>query len=113
MDGGLGGRLTQPPRRTSRGTWRQDKVDDLLAGSPRTTPAADRAGIIASGPGVGPVPAPMILGRLGDATRVRDLAALRSVAGLAPEVHQSGTVDRHDGVITAATVCWATRCSSA
>lgn len=37
---------------------------------------------------------PMILGRLGDANRFRDLAAIRSYSGLVPGVDQSGVTDR-------------------
>ena len=63
--------------------------------------AADPTGIVASAPGVGPVLAPMILGRLGDAKRFQDLAAVRNFTGLVPKVSQSGTVDRHDGLTKA------------
>ncbi len=58
----------------------------------------DPTGIVASAPGVGPILAPMILGRLGDAKRFRDLAAVRSYTSLVPRVSQSGVVDRHDGL---------------
>jgi transposase len=136
-------RLTRLLIRASRGAWRQDKADALLAAAAETLrlwPAgavdfaeladdiavearlvgqlgeeieqlddritvhyqqADPAGIVASAPGVGPVLAPMILGRLGDATRFRDLAAVRNYTGLVPKVSQSGTVDRHDGLTKA------------
>jgi transposase len=56
---------------------------------------ADPAGIILSGPGVGPVLAAGILGRLGDPTRFTSLRAVRAFTGLVPSVDQSGTTDRH------------------
>lgn len=132
-------RLTRTLIRASRGAWREDKADALLAAARETLALwpdgavdfaeladdiavearlvrqlgeeidalddriavhhqqADPAGIVASAPGVGPVLAPMILGRLGDANRFRDLAAVRSYTGLVPKVSQSGTTDRHDG----------------
>lgn len=125
--------------RASRGAWREDKADALLAAARETLAlwpdaaidfaelaediaaearlirhlsseidqlddriaahyqAADPHGIVASAPGVGPVLAAMILGRLGDPTRFRDLAAVRSYTGLVPKVDQSGTHDRHNG----------------
>ncbi len=52
--------------------------------------AADPAGIVASAPGVGAVLAPMILGRLGDAKRFRDLAAVRNYTGLVPRSASPG-----------------------
>lgn len=71
-----------------------DQLDGRIAAHYR---AADPAGIVASAPGLGPVLAATILGRLGDPTRFRDLAAVRSYTGLVPKINQSGTVDRHDG----------------
>lgn len=136
-------RLTGLLSRASRGGWRQDKADALLAAARESLAlwpagaidfaeladdiavearlvrqleleidtlddriavhyqAADPAGIVASAPGVGPVLAPMILGRLGDAKRFRDLAAVRNYTGLVPKINQSGTVDRHDGLTKA------------
>lgn len=132
-------RLTRLLIRTSRGAWREDKADALLAAARETLrlwpegavdfaeladdiavearligqlteeiealddriavhyAAADPAGIVASAPGVGPVLAAMILGRLGDAKRFADLAAVRNYTGLVPKVDQSGVVDRHGG----------------
>lgn len=54
---------------------------------------ADPAGIVRSAPGVGRVCAPQILGRLGDATRFANLAAIRSFAGLVPAADSSGQAD--------------------
>jgi transposase len=142
-------RLTRLLIRASRGAWREDKADALLAAARETLrlwpadggdgseaidfaeladdiavearlvrqlgeeidalddriavhyQATDPTGIVASAPGVGPVLAPAILGRLGDAARFRDLAAVRNYTGLVPKVSQSGTVDRHDGLTKA------------
>jgi len=136
-------RLTRLLIRASRGAWREDKADGLLAAARETLrlwpadavdfaelaedigiearligrltdevdalddriathyQAADPTAIVASAPGVGPVLAPMILGRLGDAKRFRDLAAVRNYTGLVPKVSQSGTIDRHDGLTKA------------
>jgi transposase len=75
-----------------------DALDDRIAAH---YDAADPRGVMASAPGVGPVLAAMIMGRLGDAKRFRDLAAVRNYTGLVPKVSQSGTVDRHDGLTKA------------
>jgi transposase len=132
-------RLARLLIRTSRGAWREDKADALLAAARESLAlwsgggldfaeladdinvearlvaqlteeidqlddriathyaAADPRGIVASAPGVGRILAPMILGRLGDPKRFRDLAAVRSYTGLVPKISQSGTADRHDG----------------
>jgi transposase len=52
---------------------------------------ADPAGIVTSVPDVGPTLAPAISGRLGDANRFRDLAAVRNYTGLVLKVDQSGS----------------------
>lgn len=133
-------RLTRLLIRASRGAWREEKADELLAAAAETlrlwpvgaidfaelsediaTEArlvrqltteiealedriaplyadADPAGIIASAPGVGPTLAPAILGRLGDAKRFRDLAAVRAYTGLVPKVEQSGVSDKRPGI---------------
>jgi hypothetical protein len=52
---------------------------------------ADPDQLIASGPGIGPVLAAAILGRLGDAKRFDNLAGVRAFTGLVPAVDQSGT----------------------
>jgi transposase len=62
---------------------------------------ADPDGIVASAPGVGPVLAPMILGRLGDPNRFHDLAAVRKYTGLIPKVEQSGVSDKRPGITKA------------
>jgi transposase len=57
--------------------------------------AADPAGIIASAPGVGPVVAAVIAGRLGDPSRFTSQAAIRSFTGLVPALDASGVSGRH------------------
>jgi len=63
--------------------------------------AADPAGIIRSAPGVGPVIAGVIAGRIGDPHRFTSLAAVRSYSGLVPKVNQSGTTDHTCGLTKA------------
>lgn len=136
-------RLARLLIRNSRGQWREEKADELLAAARETLrlwdhggldfaelaediaaearlaqqltceidaiddriavayQQADPTGIVASAPGVGPTLAPAILGRLGDARRFRDLAAVRAYSGLVPRVDQSGTVDRRGGLTKA------------
>ena len=62
---------------------------------------ADPAGIIRSAPGVGPVIAGVIAGRLGDPHRFTSLAAVRSYSGLVPKVNQSGRSDKPGGLTKA------------
>ena len=66
---------------------------------------ADPAGIVRSAPGVGRVCAPQILGRLGDATRFANLAAIRSFAGLVPAADSSGQADGRGGLTKAGDAC--------
>ena len=136
-------RLTRLLIRASRGNWREDKADELLAAAAETLrlwppdamdfaelaediavearliarlteeidalddriaahyEAADPQRIVASAPGVGPTLAPAILGRLGDAKRFQDLAAVRSYTGLVPKVDQSGVSDKRPGLTKA------------
>lgn len=49
-------------------------------------------------PGVGPVLAGGILGRLGDAKRFANLAAVRSFSGMVPGVNQSGRSQTRPGI---------------
>jgi transposase len=62
---------------------------------------ADPAQIVRTAPGIGPVLAATITGRLGDPHRFTSLAAVRSYSGLVPKVSQSGQAE-HDGGITKA-----------
>jgi transposase len=58
---------------------------------------ADPTGILTSVPGVGRVLGGQILGRLGDPTRFRTLAGVRSFSGLVPSLDASGVTGRHGG----------------
>ena len=55
-------------------------------------------GIVISAPGVGPILAGGILGRLGDAKRFTDLAGVRSFSGMVPKVNQSGHTETRPGI---------------
>lgn len=59
---------------------------------------ADPTGIVISAPGVGPILAGGILGRLGDAKRFTDLAGVRSFSGMIPKVNQSGHTETRPGI---------------
>ena len=59
---------------------------------------ADPKKIVLSAPGVGPVLAGGIRGRLGDADRFANLAAVRSFSGMVPKVNQSGNSDTRPGI---------------
>ncbi len=65
----------------------------------------DPSGIVRSAPGVGRVGAPQIAGRLGDATRFANLAAIRSFAGLVPHQDDSGQTSRAGGPTKAGDAC--------
>ncbi len=67
--------------------------------------AADPAGIVRSAPGVGIVGAPQILGRLGDPTRFKNLAAVRSFSGLVPRQTDSGVAAHAGGPTKAGDAC--------
>lgn len=59
---------------------------------------ADPKKIVLSAPGVGPVLAGGIRGRLGDANRFSNLAAVRSFSGMVPTVSQSGQTHSDSGI---------------
>lgn len=59
---------------------------------------ADPKKIMQSAPGVGPVLAAGIRGRLGDANRFTNLAAVRSFSGMVPGVNQSGNNQTQPGI---------------
>jgi transposase len=65
----------------------------------------DPDGIVRSAPGVGTVGAPQIAGRLGDATRFANLAAIRCFAGLVPHQDSSGQAARAGGPTKAGDAC--------
>jgi hypothetical protein len=52
--------------------------------------AADPEGIFTSAPGIGPVLAPAILGRIGDLDRFANQASIRAFTGLVPSTAESG-----------------------
>lgn len=66
---------------------------------------ADPDQIVRSAPGVGQVGAPQILGRLGDANRFANLAAVRCFAGLIPHHDESGMAVRDGGPTKAGDAC--------
>jgi transposase len=70
------------------------QLEDRIA---RMYAEADPAGIILSGPGIGPALAASILGAMGDPNRFANLRAVRSFTGLVPGVDQSGDAERHTG----------------
>ncbi len=57
----------------------------------------DPDGILQSVPGIGPVTAAVIAGRVGDPNRFTSLAAIRSYSGLVPSLTSSGTSGAHGG----------------
>jgi len=65
----------------------------------------DPDGIVLSAPGVGPILAAQILGRLGDAGRFASLAGVRSYAGLVPREDSSGIALRSGGPTKAGDAC--------
>ena len=65
----------------------------------------DREAIVLSAPGVGPILAAQILGRLGDARRFASLAGVRSYAGLVPREDSSGASLRSGGPTKAGDAC--------
>ncbi|GAB3061420.1 hypothetical protein GCM10027053_24640 [Intrasporangium mesophilum] len=62
---------------------------------------ADPDQIVTTAPGVGPILAATITGRLGDPRRFTSLAAIRSYSGLVPKVSQSGQAEHHGGITKA------------
>jgi len=66
------------------------QIDDLDERIGNLYAEADPQQIVISAPGVGPVLAGVITGRLGDPRRFKDLAAVRAYSGLVPRTNQSG-----------------------
>lgn len=77
-------------------------LDERIAG---LYEQVDPDGIVRPAPGVGVVGAPQIAGRLGDATRFANLAAVRSFAGLVPHQDASGVAARAGGPTKAGDAC--------
>jgi hypothetical protein len=67
-----------------------DQIDDLDERIANLYTEADPDGIILSAPGLGPVTAAVVAGRLGDPHRFHSLAAVRAYSGLIPKLAQSG-----------------------
>ncbi|MFL0243682.1 transposase [Mycobacterium sp. ST-F2] len=78
-----------------------DQIDDLDERAANLYAEADPTGIIASAPGVGPVTAAVIAGRLGDPHRFHSLAAIRAYSGLIPKLSQSGQSQHQHGLTKA------------
>ena len=77
------------------------QIDDLDERCANLYTEADPTGIIASAPGVGPVTAAIIAGRIGDPHRFTSLAAIRAYSGLVPKVAQSGQSHHQHGLTKA------------
>ena len=75
-----------------------DEITRLEARIDMLYEKADPTGIVISAPGVGPILAGGILGRLGDAKRFADLAGVRSFSGMVPKVNQSGHTETRPGI---------------
>ena len=58
-------------------------------------------GIILSAPGLGPITAPVVAGRLGDPHRFHSLAAVRAYSGLIPKLAQPGQGQHQHGLTKA------------
>lgn len=82
-----------------------DEIKGLDKRIARLYEQVDPAGIVRSAPGVGVVGAPQIAGRLGDAKRFANLAAVRSFAGLVPDQDSSGQATRAGGPTKAGDGC--------
>jgi len=67
------------------------QIEDLDERIANLYTEADPHAIVASAPGVGPVTAGIVVGRIGDPHRFTSLAAIRAYSGLVPGVNQSGT----------------------
>ena len=89
--------------RIALGLWEEIKQLDRRIAS--LYEQVDPDGIVRSAPGVGAVGAPQIAGRLGDATRFANLAAVRSFAGLVPHQDSSGQSARAGGLTKAGDSC--------
>ncbi|QIS23516.1 transposase [Nocardia terpenica] len=139
-------RLTRFLYRHSRGSWGEDKADELIAAARETIElwsdeldfpdladdiaieahlalqltdeikeldtriaalldTADPRGIVCSAPGIGPILAAQILGRLGDPNRFCSLAAIRSFSGLVPKLDSSGLSGKHGGPTKSGDAC--------
>ena len=78
-----------------------EQIEDLDERIANLYAEADPTGIISSAPGVGPVTASVIAGRIGDPHRFHSLAAVRAYSGLVPKVSQSGQSHHQHGLTKA------------
>lgn len=78
-----------------------EQIEDLDERAANLYAEADPTGIIASAPGIGPVLAAVIAGRLGDPHRFHSLAAIRAYSGLVPKLSQSGQSQQQHGLTKA------------
>lgn len=78
-----------------------EQIEDLDERIANLYEETDPDGIIASAPGVGPVTAGIIAGRIGNPHRFHSLAAVRAYSGLVPKVSQSGIAEHHSGITKA------------
>ena len=78
-----------------------EQIDDLDERAANLYAEADPDGIITSAPGVGPITAAIIAGRLGDPHRFHSLAAVRAYSGLIPKLNQSGQILQQHGLTKA------------
>jgi transposase len=78
-----------------------EQIEDLDERIANLYDEADPQGLIASAPGVGPVIAGVIAGRIGDPHRFHSLAAVRAYSGLVPKVSQSGQAHHQHGLTKA------------
>lgn len=77
------------------------QVEDLDERIANFYAEADPGALVASAPGVGPVIAAVIAGRLGDPHRFHSLAAIRAYSGLVPKLAQSGQAHHQYGLTKA------------
>lgn len=78
-----------------------EQLDTLKTRLTQLYVQADPDQIVITAPGVGPILAATITGRLGDPHRFTSLAAVRSYSGLVPKVSQSGQAEHHGGITKA------------
>jgi transposase len=78
-----------------------EQIEDLDERIANLYAEADPENIVASAPGVGPVTAGVIVGRIGDPHRFTSLAAIRAYSGLVPKVNQSGLSEHRNGLTKA------------
>lgn len=78
-----------------------EQIDDIEERIANSYEQADPKGIVASAPGLGPVLSAAIIGRLGDASRFRNLSAVRGYSGMVPKTSLSGIGGSQHGLTKA------------